>query len=151
MSGLGLAWAGMLIFDTMIFCLTLYRALSMRRVSRSLLTILLRDGTVYFAVMICVSLGNILTFFLGQGQIRGAPTTLTNVISSVMISRLMLNLRDPKILTATPNSTTIQYSGMMSTLAPTFNTSRQPRSRESRIEDTAEEIELTPLSNRLLS
>ena len=39
------AWSGLLLFDTVIFSLTFYRVMSMRRSgTRQLFTILLRDG-----------------------------------------------------------------------------------------------------------
>ncbi|KAJ7488266.1 hypothetical protein FB451DRAFT_1226852 [Mycena latifolia] len=94
------AWAGVAVFDCMIFLLTLYKVFSRRRPNgTNLLTVLLRDGFytnyVYFSVMFMSNLSNILTFVL---YTRGIATTFTNIISSIMISRLMLNLRDPALL-----------------------------------------------------
>ncbi|KAJ7723490.1 hypothetical protein DFH07DRAFT_946507, partial [Mycena maculata] len=96
--GLVIAWASLGGFDCMIFILTLYRALSRRHLSRlNLVTVLIRDGSIYFAVMVVSNLSNILTFVFGAAHTRGVATTFTNIISSVMISRLMLNLRDPSL------------------------------------------------------
>ncbi|KAJ7488254.1 hypothetical protein FB451DRAFT_1226808, partial [Mycena latifolia] len=95
------AWAGVAVFDCMIFLLTLYKVFSRRRPSgTNLLTILLRDGGrlsdyIYSRVMFMSNLSNIITFVLFT---RGIATTFTNIISSIMISRLMLNLRDPALL-----------------------------------------------------
>ena len=51
-SGLGAAWGGMLIFDTLVFGMTLYKALSIPRTKEiTLLTILLRDGECTRAVI----------------------------------------------------------------------------------------------------
>ncbi|KAJ7488258.1 hypothetical protein FB451DRAFT_1226818, partial [Mycena latifolia] len=92
------AWAGVAVFDCMIFLLTLYKVFSRRRPNgTNLLTVLLRDGSMYFGVMFMSNLSNILTFVLGGLYTRGIATTFTNIISSVMISRLMLNLRDPAL------------------------------------------------------
>ncbi|KAK0219841.1 hypothetical protein IW262DRAFT_1460958 [Armillaria fumosa] len=114
-TGLGIAWCGMLVFDIMVFTLTLHKALQLQRVGGvSLLTLLLRDGSVYFGVIIASNLANILTFFLGDARIRGVVTTFTNVISSTMLSRLMLNIRDPKLV-RTPLSTTVTEYPMIST------------------------------------
>ncbi|KAK7046417.1 hypothetical protein R3P38DRAFT_2873683 [Favolaschia claudopus] len=89
--GLAAAWAGMGVFDCTIFILTLYRALSRNRVrGLDLVAVLLRDG----AVILLVNLSNILTFL---AYTRGVLTTFANVISSVMITRLMFNLRDPAL------------------------------------------------------
>ncbi|KAJ7431241.1 hypothetical protein B0H11DRAFT_2131528 [Mycena galericulata] len=94
--GLIIAWASLGGFDCMIFFLTLYRALSQWHVTGlKLITVLLRDGTfIKFFVMAISNLSNILTFV---GHTRGVATTFTNIISSIMISRLMLNLRDPAL------------------------------------------------------
>ncbi|KAF8970068.1 hypothetical protein BDZ97DRAFT_124218 [Flammula alnicola] len=96
---MGAAWAGMLFFDSLVFGMTLYKSLSLPRITgTNLLTVLLRDGTIYFAVMMASNLANILTFLFGGPLTRGVATTFTNVISSIMISRLMLNLRDPSLV-----------------------------------------------------
>ncbi|CAK5275841.1 unnamed protein product [Mycena citricolor] len=114
-AGLAIAWSSMMLFDCVIFVLTLYRALSRRRaLGFQLLTVLLRDGAIYFGVMVLINVANILTFFMGKVDImftsdflvacsscnqqpytKGVLATFTSTISSVMISRLMLNLRDP--------------------------------------------------------
>ncbi|KAJ6503890.1 hypothetical protein C8R45DRAFT_974009 [Mycena sanguinolenta] len=93
---LAAAWAGVAVFDCMIFLLTLYRVFSVRRTS-TILTVLLRDGSIYFGVMVLSNFSNILTFVLGTEYTRGIATTFTNIISSVMLTRLMLNLRDPAL------------------------------------------------------
>ncbi|KAJ7121495.1 hypothetical protein C8R44DRAFT_981612 [Mycena epipterygia] len=95
---LAAAWAGVAVFDCMIFLLTLYKVFTRRRPNGAdLLTVLLRDGSVYFGVMVMSNLSNILTFVLGSPYTRGIATTFTNIISSIMISRLMFNLRDPAL------------------------------------------------------
>jgi len=95
---LAAAWGGLLLFDLVIFVMTIVKAVMIGKSgSRSLLTVLLRDGSVYFLVMVCVTLLNILSFLLGVGYVRGMMTTFANIISSTMISRLMLNLRDASL------------------------------------------------------
>ncbi|KAF7350301.1 hypothetical protein MVEN_01334200 [Mycena venus] len=95
-AGFGLGWVGMLVFDMAIFVLTTWKALALSKEQRgghSLFTILIRDGSIFFFVMMAANGSNILTFFYAGLHTRGVATTFTNVISSVMISRLMLNLR----------------------------------------------------------
>ncbi|KAJ7676216.1 hypothetical protein B0H17DRAFT_1080517 [Mycena rosella] len=117
--GLAAAWAGMGVFDSTIFSLTLYRALSKRRSQGlDLLTVLIRDGSIYFGVMVMATLSNILTFIYGGPYTRGLPTTFINVISSIMISRLMLNLRDPALSSMSgrfSRSTTLTGNALFST------------------------------------
>ncbi|KAJ7624742.1 hypothetical protein FB45DRAFT_1060944 [Roridomyces roridus] len=100
--GLGhaISWAVTAGFDLVVFALTLYRALSQRQQNRSnLLHVLLRDGCIYFGVMVLCNLANILTFVaVTSSHVRGVATTFTNIASSLMISRLMLNMRDPALL-----------------------------------------------------
>ncbi|KAF8157131.1 hypothetical protein B0H34DRAFT_712330 [Crassisporium funariophilum] len=97
---LGAAWGGMLVFDFLVFAMTLYKSLTLPRTAgTNLLSVLFRDGAIYFGVMMAANLGNILTFMYGGPYTRGVATTFTNIISSVMISRLMLNLRHPALVT----------------------------------------------------
>ncbi|KAJ3729539.1 hypothetical protein C8R42DRAFT_169051 [Lentinula raphanica] len=97
-SCLALVWGGMLLFDFLVFSLTLYKALTLQRDGRvTLLSVLMRDGTVYFGVMAISIIANILTFMVGTPETRGMATTFTNSISSIMISRLMFNLRSPRL------------------------------------------------------
>ncbi|KAJ7624909.1 hypothetical protein FB45DRAFT_924514, partial [Roridomyces roridus] len=107
--GTGAAWSGMLAFDIMIFALTVYKAL--RCGSRAgLFAVLLRDGSIYFAVMIVCNVGNIASYLVGGPLLSGFLTTVTNVLSSILISRLMLNLRDPAI-----RHRTSRHSGPLTT------------------------------------
>ncbi|KAF8176249.1 hypothetical protein K438DRAFT_2022725 [Mycena galopus ATCC 62051] len=119
-NSLAVAWAGVTIFDSTIFLLTLYRVFGRHRANGSdLYTILLRDGvafsfssyvpssvcasnalvpgSLYFGVMVMSNLANILMLVIGGPYSRGIVTTFTNIISSIMITRLMLNLRDPML------------------------------------------------------
>ncbi|KAF7289790.1 hypothetical protein MIND_01353200 [Mycena indigotica] len=96
----GIAWTGMLVFDVTIFLLTVFKALRHGIRGRNLFSMLLRDGAMYFAIIIAANAWNIETYITGGPIISGAVTTLTNVMSSVIISRLMLNLRDPRILSS---------------------------------------------------
>ncbi|KAJ3840466.1 hypothetical protein F5878DRAFT_613122 [Lentinula raphanica] len=65
-SCLALVWGGMLLFDFLVFSLTLYKALTLQRDGRvTLLSVLMRDGTVYFGVMAISIIANILTFMVG--------------------------------------------------------------------------------------
>ncbi|KAF9525441.1 hypothetical protein CPB83DRAFT_859565 [Crepidotus variabilis] len=94
-----IAWGGMFVFDLIIFSMTLYKSLVLPRLREtSLLSILMRDGAVYFACIVASNLANMLTFIYGTPFTRGVGTTFTNVISSTMTSRLMLNLRHPGLV-----------------------------------------------------
>jgi len=104
---LAIAWSGQLGFDTLVFFLTLKKSFEIGRTGhRTLINILLRDGAVYFAIMTAANLGNILTLLLASPISKGVSSTCVNVISATTVSRLMLNLRDPKILNPISKRTT---------------------------------------------
>ena len=47
-TGFGAAWAGMLVFDSLVFCMTLYKAIVLPRpIGVNILDILFRDGELY--------------------------------------------------------------------------------------------------------
>jgi len=94
--GLIIDWSTLSLFDCMIFLLTLYKTLRRHRPAGfNLLTVLMRDGCIYFGVMVISNLSNIFTYAFGTPATRGLFNTTTNIISSLMTSRLMLNIRDP--------------------------------------------------------
>ncbi|KAG6810987.1 hypothetical protein H0H92_009526 [Tricholoma furcatifolium] len=96
---LAIGWSGMLVFDTLVFALTVYKSFTVRRIRLGvgLFGLLLRDGSMYFGVMIFSNIANILAFIYGHLYTKGSATPYMNVISSILITRLMLNLRDPRI------------------------------------------------------
>ncbi|KAF9523559.1 hypothetical protein CPB83DRAFT_862709 [Crepidotus variabilis] len=95
------AWIAMLCFDLLIFLMTLYKSVSnILKGSRfsSFFLVLLRDGTIYFGIMVVTC--SITIYNLQHGhdyEKKGILVTFTNVASSTMCSRLMLNMRDPSI------------------------------------------------------
>ncbi|KAF8175464.1 hypothetical protein K438DRAFT_1608527, partial [Mycena galopus ATCC 62051] len=85
---LAIPWACLGVFDFTMFVLTLCKGLKSRRPhDANFLTLFLRDGITTIAI---------------QPYTRGICTTFTNIISSLIVSRLMLNLRDPSLLHTTP-------------------------------------------------
>ncbi|KAF8191845.1 hypothetical protein K438DRAFT_1970225 [Mycena galopus ATCC 62051] len=60
------AWAGVVVFHCVIFLLTLNKVFHHHRDGKGLVTVLLRDGSVYFGVMVMSELSNILTLVLGS-------------------------------------------------------------------------------------
>ncbi|KAL4073434.1 hypothetical protein J3A83DRAFT_4411168 [Scleroderma citrinum] len=92
------AWSGQLAFDVVVFLLTLVRSLRIRKEgSRSIVDILLRDGSLYFAVMCGANVVNIIVLLIATNSVKAVACTFVNVISSTLVSRLMLNLRDPGV------------------------------------------------------
>lgn len=153
------AWSGALVFDIVIFTMTIYKSVRRSRVgNRSLTHILLRDGAIYFGIMAAVTLSNILSFLLSADADRGFMTTFANIMSSTMLSRLMLNLRDPR-LSRTRGGTSEESTRVgLNTTKPVFSTLlvntthtsesqlTTPEYRRSTIGSGDPDIELTTIS-----
>lgn len=80
--------------------------------------------------MILANLTNILMLVHGGQFTRGVLITPTNIVSSIMITRLMLNLRDPRLSGSGPYS--------VATLTPVAFCSRQAFST---LQDLASDVE----------
>jgi hypothetical protein len=73
------------------------------------------------SVLTLSSLANILTFVLGSPALRGVLTIPTNVLAASLISRLMINVRDPRIVRfATPSQTRTRSHGEVEVTASTY-------------------------------
>ncbi|KAI0246884.1 hypothetical protein BJV78DRAFT_94907 [Lactifluus subvellereus] len=88
-----LAWTGVLVFDSVIFFLTLYKAFTIGK-GIFLLDVIVRDGAVYFSALFIMNLVNILTLRFAPPELKNSTATLTNVISTTLVARLVLNLRE---------------------------------------------------------
>ncbi|KAH8836158.1 hypothetical protein DL96DRAFT_1703090 [Flagelloscypha sp. PMI_526] len=91
------AWECLFIYDLNIIVLTLYRSRQATfqygvRHKVPLVQLIVRDGSVYFCVMLFANLANILTFYLASARIRGGLSTFASAVSVSMMSRLMINL-----------------------------------------------------------
>ncbi|KAF5318787.1 hypothetical protein D9619_010639 [Psilocybe cf. subviscida] len=104
------AWEALLVYDCIIFGLTIYKTWTARLdhvitgISIPLITLLLRDGAVLpelfrasnlclkIRVLVLCNLLNILTFYFTGPFWRGNLATFASCMSLTMICRLMLNL-----------------------------------------------------------
>ena len=69
-------------------------------------------GVLYFGVITVANLVNILTFLKGEAYMRSVFPAFANIIASIMISRLMMNLR--KHSTAQAERRRVQHIPMAS-------------------------------------
>ncbi|PIL27660.1 hypothetical protein GSI_10812 [Ganoderma sinense ZZ0214-1] len=96
--GIAVAWESLFLFDCTIFSLTLFKTLRERRRNpvtsgrRDIVSLVMRDGALYFAVMASANLANTITFYVLEPLLRGCLSTAASSISITMMSRLMLNL-----------------------------------------------------------
>lgn len=92
------AWEALFLWDSFIFALTLLKTYKERfryaAVARGndLLSLIVRDGAVYFAIMACAQCANSLTYYFCPPALIGTLCTFASAISVSMMSRLMLNL-----------------------------------------------------------
>ncbi|KAF8144542.1 hypothetical protein K438DRAFT_2029120 [Mycena galopus ATCC 62051] len=96
---LAAAWGTLFVFDTVIFGMTLYNGWCARRrlsprSAVSFQAIIVRDGALYFGVMVLANLANILTFLTNTAVLPGSLATFASCISITMMMRLMLNLHE---------------------------------------------------------
>ncbi|KAJ6568992.1 hypothetical protein B0H19DRAFT_1256677 [Mycena capillaripes] len=107
------AWEAQFFCDANVFVLTVIRAyLQPFRMPGSILSHMMRDGALYFAVIALVNLGNILMYYLGNPWIAGSLSWFTTTLSVTMISRLMLHLHkvaDVGILTDNHTVTSLHF------------------------------------------
>lgn len=113
------AWEALFLYDSILFSLTLYKTLKERKDNRitginiDLVSLILRDGCMYFAVMALCNLANILTFYLCGPYLRGSLSTFASSTSVTMMSRMMLNLHetaDEGLYSTHKTSTHVDYS-----------------------------------------
>ncbi|KAI0271173.1 hypothetical protein BGY98DRAFT_204646 [Russula aff. rugulosa BPL654] len=109
------AWAGALAFDSVIFFLTLYRAFKIGR-GVKLLHVIVRDGTMYFSALFLMNLGNILILLFAPPLLKTSITPYTNVLATILVNRLVLNLRERAVNQRLP--TTVETAGRFQAALP---------------------------------
>ncbi|KII83336.1 hypothetical protein PLICRDRAFT_450349 [Plicaturopsis crispa FD-325 SS-3] len=98
---LAIPWEMLFVFDCTIFALTVRATYNAHRQAQGqmladarlpLVTVILRDGAIYFGGMALANLSNILTFHFSPALLKGCLTTLASNLSMLLTSRLMLNM-----------------------------------------------------------
>ncbi|GBE87488.1 hypothetical protein SCP_1101650 [Sparassis crispa] len=116
------AWEALFIYDILIFSLTVFKTFKER--SRNVVTVgkfdvvslIFRDGAMYFAIMASVNLANVVTFYVLTPLLRGVLSTFASSVSVTMMTRLMLNLHEgiyapsTTLNPSTENSTTLLFT-----------------------------------------
>lgn len=96
-------WLAPLITNSVIFGLSLYRA--RRYILKSgplpMLQVFLRDGSMYFLVIFMANLTNVLIYFsVAAEDLKAIGASFSQLITSTMVSRLVLNLRSASTLSS---------------------------------------------------
>ncbi|KAI0260285.1 hypothetical protein BC834DRAFT_901343 [Gloeopeniophorella convolvens] len=102
---LSITWACVSVFDSAIFSLTAYKALIAGRRVR-LLNVLVRDGAMYFTIIFLVNVANVFILRFAPPLQRNSTLTLTSVLATIMVARVMLNLREEHASTDPPTERT---------------------------------------------
>ncbi|KAI0709406.1 hypothetical protein C8Q76DRAFT_108650 [Earliella scabrosa] len=95
-----LAWFMMTCLDTTIFALTLVKVVELGHFKRQgLLRVFLRDGAMYYGILVIASVVTIITLMAPRfvDPERGISATLANCLSITLMSRVVINIRDPKL------------------------------------------------------
>ncbi|KAL4244458.1 hypothetical protein ABKN59_008693 [Abortiporus biennis] len=100
-SKLGFAWVALIAYEMLIFILTVMKTYRERNTTYrttvghvgSLMELMCRDGAVYFAIMVCCSTANTVTFYMAPPVLQGCLSRLASSVSVSLISRLIINLR----------------------------------------------------------
>lgn len=113
-------WAMPLAFDTLTFLLTAYKSFTYWRmeVSTPMLTILFRDGLIYFSAIFGMNLLNVILFTTMPPTLQAINLPATAMLGIVMSCRLVLNVRGPMKNMNTGPSYRTTHTGTGITLAP---------------------------------
>jgi len=111
---IAVAWEAQVLCDVLAFGFILVRSyLQPFKVPGSILSHIVRDGALYFAVLVLANLGNILMYCFGDPWIASSLSWFTSTISVTMMCRLMLNLHkfaEVGVLTEQTQTTSIQFA-----------------------------------------
>ncbi|PPR07619.1 hypothetical protein CVT24_004172 [Panaeolus cyanescens] len=107
-------WVAPLVTDTFIFALTLWRIRRYKRRVRStpLVQIFLRDGIMYFFAIFSANFLNFMIYVLAPSDLKPVGASFSQLLTSVMISRLVLNLRAVSNSPSTDHSTSQMSTGI---------------------------------------
>ncbi|KAG6850647.1 hypothetical protein H0H93_010840, partial [Arthromyces matolae] len=99
-------WAIPLLFDSITFTLTLYKSIQHWRneVKSATLSLLFRDGLVYFAAIFSMNLINVVLFVTQDETLQAINLPATLMLNIIMSCRLILNLRKPRNILPSNNS-----------------------------------------------
>jgi len=112
------------VFDLIIFLLTLSRAIHLRLLSARipLVSLILRDGVMYFFALLVVNLVNVSVIYLAPTDLSGPNARFSNLITATLVARLMLNLRAASTRTYQVHASSYSSAGRhISTLADIGN------------------------------
>jgi len=102
------AFSGLLVLDFTIFVLSTYRSIKLgrRNNNQPFLRRLMMDGFLYYGVTWSANLANIIFLLTARRAVSLATPVFANILSVIMVSRLVINLHDPMLHKSTVRSET---------------------------------------------
>lgn len=113
-----LLWGSSACFDSLIFVLTMYRTLSLRRsgLKTGLMQLFLRDGLLYFGIMTSAKLLNFVLFWTAvTANLVTLNWAFNNIITVIMVNRLVFNIHEEVSRDVIPSSDLAMQSSLSST------------------------------------
>ncbi|TFK35973.1 hypothetical protein BDQ12DRAFT_737250 [Crucibulum laeve] len=91
-------WSMPLVYDAVTFVLTLWKSFEHWRnqVSSSTLSLLFRDGLIYFTAIFTMNVINVVLFVTQRPSLQAINLPSTLMLNIIMSCRLVLNLRAPR-------------------------------------------------------
>jgi len=84
-----------MLFETVVLVLTCIRAIRhFRKGSSGLITVIYRDGLLFYLCLFAFSAGNVIVLILVPPQYANVITTPQRAMHSIVSARLLLNLRE---------------------------------------------------------
>lgn len=88
-------WAAPLFTDSCIFVLTLWRTIRYKKknIQARLMSIFLRDGTIFFFLIFGMNLMNCLIYFLAVEDLKAMGASISQIMTAILVARLQLNIK----------------------------------------------------------
>ncbi|KAK7683060.1 hypothetical protein QCA50_013732 [Cerrena zonata] len=85
--------------------------------SDGLFSVILRDGTMYYGILVILYVADLINLSMNRGI--GEVVTITNAVATVLMCRLMLNIRDSERLAETEilSESTLMWGSVSQTSA----------------------------------
>jgi len=88
------AYLFILIFETTVFAMTIYKSLNQGKYKSSALArTIYRDGVAFYAYLLCISIVNIVVLNSAPPELKTGLTGLHRVLHAILSERIILNIR----------------------------------------------------------
>ncbi|KAF8995710.1 hypothetical protein BDQ17DRAFT_1365344 [Cyathus striatus] len=132
-----LTFISLIVFDIIAMILLTWKTASVVRLqggvkqlgSESVVWLIMKNGTLYFIVITGIQLGAVVLYFLPQGLYSTVLNDYTLIISSILVSRFLLDLRFMSSSRADDRFHSTRFTSLHFATGPDVERSRPYRSR----------------------